>query len=121
MGIFVCIGMFTELLISGVAVLLFVLFTVFLPCCLPSSSPNWCAWSWCFRRSLFLQLVWLETVTPLNVLSGAGRAEPPVISLLGVDGPKAQMVAPLSLGGTKALVITSPVCRHCHVSGDLLL
>lgn len=63
---------------SGAASLLMLL-SLFLPCCLPSSFSNWCSWG---------------AVSLLKAPSGAGKAEPRVITFSGANRPKAQMFAP---------------------------
>lgn len=68
-----------RVIISGGAALLLMLLNLFLPCCLPSSSSNWCSWG---------------AVSSLKAPSGAGRAEPQVITFSGANRPKAQMFTP---------------------------
>lgn len=55
--------------------------------------------------SLFLQLVWLGTMAPLNILSGISRAEPSVIILSGAHRLRAQVVALPGAGVPIALMI----------------
>lgn len=77
------------------AVLLSILLSVFLPCCLHIFSSNWYRWILCFKGSLFFQLVMLGVVAPLTIPSGTSRAElllmktPPAKS-----GLNAQVVTP---------------------------
>lgn len=65
-------------------------------------------------RSLFLQLVQLGAVDPLNAASCTGRAEPPVVSNPhphspnrppGIDGLKAQMVSYLGVDRATTLMM----------------
>ena len=80
---FICIKMFRSCCYRTTSfwwcLLLFMLLSVFLHCCVPIAFSNWYRWSLCFRRFLFLQLVQLVTVVQANTPSGAGELEAQVV------------------------------------------